>query len=161
MASRSYETLREKNILINGKNLPVQLGEWYAKCVFGLKQKKSTSQRGFDFLLDNSRVEVKVSWGNTSPAKGVKVKKTLVQLSDLCIVVYLSLNFKIREICILDSDFIIRKISGKGHTIFLKDVDIAQYFFSKSSKHIGKVSNSSGLLRFSTPELAMKIAEMF
>ena len=61
----------------------------------------------------------------------------------------------------LDSDFIIRKISGKGHTIFLKDVDIAQYFFSKSSKHIGKVSNSSGLLRFSTPELAMRIAEMF
>ena len=50
------------------------------------------------------------------------------------------MNFKIREICILDSDFIIRKISGKGHTIFLKDVDIAQYFFSKSSKHIGKVS---------------------
>ncbi|MEC7183494.1 MAG: hypothetical protein VXW15_12320 [Bdellovibrionota bacterium] len=160
-ASRSYETLREKNILINGKNLPVQLGEWYAKCVFGLKQKKSTSQRGFDFLLDDSRVEVKVSWGNTSPAKGVKIKKTLVQLSDLCIVIYLSLNFKIREICILDSDFIIRKISGKGHTIFLKDVDIAQYFFSKSSKHIGKVSNSSGLLRFSTPELAMRIAEMF
>ena len=30
-ASRSYEILRNKNILINGKNLPVQLGEWYAK----------------------------------------------------------------------------------------------------------------------------------
>ena len=38
-ASRSYEILREKNILINGKNLPVQLGEWYAKCVLDLNKR--------------------------------------------------------------------------------------------------------------------------
>ena len=160
-ASRSYSILRENNILINGKNLPVQLGEWYAKCIFGLIQKKSTSQRGFDCMLDKSRVEVKVFWGNLSPAKGVKIKKTLVQLSDYCFIIYLSLNFKIREICILDSDFILRKIADKGHTIFLKDIDISQYFFSKSSKHIDKVVNSTSLLRYSTPELAMKIAERF
>jgi hypothetical protein len=160
-ASSSYTVLREKKILINGKNFPVQLGEWYAKCIFGLIQKKSTSQRGFDFLLDKSRVEVKVFWGNLSPSKGIKIKKTLVQLSDYCFIIYMSLNFKIREICILDSDFILRKIADKGHTIFLKDSDIAQYFFSKSSKHVDKVINSSSLLRYSTPELAMKIEEMF
>ncbi|EQC52235.1 hypothetical protein M901_1149, partial [Bacteriovorax sp. DB6_IX] len=30
--NNSYEVLRSQKILFNGKKLPVQLGEWYAKC---------------------------------------------------------------------------------------------------------------------------------
>ncbi len=61
LVTKSYEILSQQQILLNGKNLPTQLGEWYCKCIFGLKQVKSTSQRGFDFVApDGRRVEVQV-----------------------------------------------------------------------------------------------------
>ena len=157
----SYQTLREMQILLNGKNLPIQLGEWYAKCIFGLHQKKSTSQRGFDFVVNDKRVEVKVHWADTSSPKGVKLRKSLVEMSDYCVIVYIAKNFMVREICFLDSDFVIRKFNSKGHTLFLKDSDLNPYFFSKSTKHLEKVVNSTSLLKFATPTLAMKIAEFF
>ena len=161
LVNKSYEVLRAQNIIMNNKNLPVQLGEWYAKAIFGLEQAKSASQRGFDFYIDGQRVEIQVEWGDKSSQKGVKVRKSLVDLSKYCIIIYVAKNFMIREICFLDSDFVMRKFSGKGHTIFLKDSDVNQYFFSTSSKHSNKVTNSSALLKYSTPQLAMKISESF
>ncbi len=158
---KNYEVLRKEQILLNGKNLPVQLGEWFAKCIFGLRQKKSTSQRGFDFYLNESRVEVKVHWSDHSSPKGIKIKKSLVDLSDFCIIMYVARNFMIREICLLDSKFILRKFSGKGHTVFLKDTDINSYFFSRSKLHYNKIANSTALLKFVTPTFAMKIVEYF
>lgn len=159
--NNNYEILRQSQILLNGKNLPVQLGEWYAKCIFGLQQKRSTSQRGFDFYIGDKRVEVKVHWKDQSSPKGVKLRKSLVELSDYSILIYVARNFMIREICFLDSDFVIRKFAGKGHTIFLKDSDVSPYFFSKSTKHLNKVVNSSALLKYASPTLALKIAEHF
>lgn len=159
--NENYEILRKSQILLNGKNLPVQLGEWYTKCIFGLQQRRSTSQRGFDFYIKESRIEVKIHWKDQSSPKGVKLRKSLVELSDFCIVMYLARNFMIREICLLDSDFVIRKFAGKGHTIFLKDSDVSPYFFSKSDKHLDKVVNSSALLKYASPTLAVKIAEKF
>ncbi|MAE59707.1 MAG: hypothetical protein CME69_12655 [Halobacteriovorax sp.] len=159
--NKSYEILRDQKILFNGKKLPVQLGEWLAKCIFGLIQKRSTSQRGFDFFIDDKRVEVKVVWGDKTSPKGVKLRKSLVDLSDYVIVIYLARNLMIREVCFLDSDFILRKFSTKGHTIFLKDVDISSYFFSKSAKHSDKVINVSALMKYSLPNLAMKLTENF
>lgn len=159
--NKSYELLRSSNILLNSKNLPVQLGEWYAKCIFGLHQKKSSSQRGFDFYMGDKRVEIKVHWSDKSSPKGVKIRKSLVELSDFCIVIYVAKNFMIREVCCLDSNFIMRKFAGKGHTIFLKDSEITQYFFSHSDKHVEKVANSSALLKYATPTFAMNIAEAY
>lgn len=156
-----YQVLRQSQILLNGKNLPVQLGEWYAKCIFGLKQEKSTSQRGFDFFIKDKRVEVKIHWTDQSSPKGVKIRKSLVELSDYCAVMYVAKNFMIREVCFLDSEFILRKFATKGHTVFLKDSDISQYFFSKSSKHLDKVANSTALLKYAAPNLAMNLAEHF
>lgn len=161
MVNKCYEILRDQQIILNGKKLPVQLGEWYAKCIFGLEQRKSASQRGFDFYIDDKRAEVKIHWGDHSSPKGVKVRKSLVDLADYCIIIYVGKNFMIREVCFLDSEFVMRKFSGKGHTIFLKDADISQYFFSNSEKHIDKVTNSSALLKYSSPVLAMKLHESF
>lgn len=159
--NKCYEILRSNHIIMNNKNLPVQLGEWYAKAIFGLEQIKSASQRGFDFHLNGKRVEIKIHWGNVSSPKGVKIRKSLVELADHCIIMYIAKNFMIREICFLDSDFVLRKFAGKGHTVFLKDTDVGQYFFSNSTKHTGKVVNSTALLKYSTPTFAMKIAESF
>ncbi len=160
VVTKSYEILSQEQILLNGKNLPTQLGEWYAKCIFGLKQVKSTSQRGFDFVVsDGKRVEVQVEWSDVSSPKGVKIKKTLVDLSDYCIIVYVAKNFMIREVCFLDSDFVSRKFSNKGHTIFLKDTDVQSYFFSKSSKHYDKIVNPITFLKYSSPHLAVKLSE--
>lgn len=156
-----YKVLKESQILLNGKNLPVQLGEWYAKSIFGLKQNKSPSQRGFDFYIDGKRVEVKVHWADSSSPKGVKLRKSLLELSHFCIIMYISRNFMIREICFLDSDFILRKFATKGHTIFLKDSDVLTYFFSKSNKHVDKVANKSALLKYAAPAFAMNIADHF
>ena len=125
IVNKCYEILGQQQILLNGKNLPTQLGEWYAKCIFGLKQVKSTSQRGFDFVAqDGKRVEVQVEWSDVSSPKGVKIKKTLVDLSDYCIIIYVAKNFMIREVCFLDSEYVSRKFSNKGHTLFLKDTDV-------------------------------------
>ena len=159
--NRNYEILREQNILFNGKKLPVQLGEWYIKCIFSIVQKKSTSQRGFDFYIGDKRVEVKVQWGDKTSPKGVKLRKSLVELSAFCIIIYLAKNLMIREICFLDAEFVGRKFSGKGHIIFLKDLDIISYFFSKSGKHKDKVVNSNALLKYSRPKFAMKLIEKF
>ncbi len=159
--NEAYQLLRGHQILMNGKNLPTQLGEWYAKCIFGLHQKKSASQRGFDFYLGDKRAEVKVHWADTSSPKGVKIRKSMVELSDCCIVIYIAKNFMLREICFLDSDFVMRKFASKGHTIFLKDPDVSPYFFSNSSKHLDKVVNSSALLKFASPNWAMKLADKF
>jgi hypothetical protein len=157
---KSYEVLSHEQILLNGKNLPTQLGEWYAKCIFGLKQVKSTSQRGFDFVMeDGKRVEIQVEWSDASSPKGVKIKKTLVDLSDYCIIIYVAKNFMIREVCFLDSEYVSRKFSNKGHTIFLKDSDVSSYFFSKSSKHFDKIINPITFLKYSSPNLAMKLSE--
>ena len=161
LVNQSYDVLRKEHIILNNKNLPIQLGEWYAKCIFGLDQIKSTSQRGFDFLLDGKRAEIKVEWGDHSSPKGVKLRKSLADLSDYSIIMYVARNFRIREICFLDSDFVLRKFGGKGHTIFLKDSDVNQYFFSRSQKHLEKVANPSALLKYSTPTFAMKLSESF
>jgi hypothetical protein len=155
-----YKILKESKVLINGKNLPVQLGEWYAKSIFGLKQIKSSSQRGFDFYThDGKKVEVKIHWQDITSPKGVKIKKSLCELSNYTIVMYVAKNFMIRDILFLDSDFVLRKFGGKGHTIFLKDGDVSGYFFSKSDKHYDKIKNKSAMLKFATPTLAMKIDE--
>ena len=53
--NQSYEQLKAENVLLNGKSFPVQVGEWLAKSIFGLKQVKSSSQRGFDFLMNGKR----------------------------------------------------------------------------------------------------------
>ncbi|MBC7711740.1 MAG: hypothetical protein H7177_00275 [Rhizobacter sp.] len=161
LINKSYEVLAQEQILLNGKNLPTQLGEWYAKCIFGLKQVKSTSQRGFDFVMgeEGKRVEIQVEWSDASSPKGVKIKKTLVDLSDYCIIIYVAKNFMIREVCFLDSEYVSRKFSNKGHTIFLKDSDVSSYFFSKSSKHFDKIINPITFLKYASPNLAMKLSE--
>lgn len=160
IVNQVYSILKNYKVLVNGKNLPIQLGEWYAKTIFGLKQLKSTSQRGFDFYLENGKkVEVKIHWHDITSLKGVKLKKSLVEMSDTTIIMYVSKNFMIRDVLLLDSDFIIRKFAGKGHTIFLKDSDVTGYFFSKSTKHFEKIVNKKALLQFSTPSLAMKLDE--
>lgn len=156
-----YKNLRDHNILINGKNLPIQIGEWYAKSIFGLKQVRSTSQRGFDFLIGNKRVEVKVHWNDKSSPKGAKIRKSLVRLSDYIVVMYVAKDFTIRDICFLDSDFVERKFDGKGHTIFLKDPDLSQYFFSNSSKHFDKIKNKTTLMKFSNPIFAVRLEGRF
>lgn len=152
-----YDNLRNHSILINGKNLPIQIGEWYAKSIFGLKQVRSSSQRGFDFLIGNKRVEVKVHWNDKSSPKGAKIRKSLVRLSDYIVVMYVAKDFTIRDICFLDSDFVERKFDGKGHTIFLKDPDLSQYFFSNSTKHFDKIKNKTTLMKFSNPMFALKL----
>ena len=157
----SYKVLREEKIIMNGKNVPVQLGEWYAKCIFGLEQRKTASQRGFDFFLEGKRVEVKAHWAEKISLKGVKLKKSLVVLSDYTMIIYLDKDFKIRDICLLDSDFIMRKFSSKGHTIFLKDEEISNYFFGQSLKHVDKVVGRSFLIRCSSSNFAVKISEYF
>jgi hypothetical protein len=161
LVNKSYEVLAQEQILLNNKNLPTQLGEWYAKCIFGLKQVKSTSQRGFDFVMgeEGKRVEIQVEWSDASSPKGVKIKKTLVDLSDYCIIIYVAKNFMIREVCFLDSEYVTRKFSNKGHTIFLKDSDVSSYFFSKSSKHFDKIINPITFLKYASPNLAMKLSE--
>lgn len=155
---KSYKLLKESHIIMNGKNLPVQLGEWYAKTIFGLKQIKSSSQRGFDFIDHNGKhVEVKVHWHDATSPKGVKVKKSLAELSDHVIIMYVAKNFMIRDIIFLDSDFVLRKYGSKGHTIFLKDSDIGNYFFSKSNKHYSKIVNKMALMKFASPNFAIKV----
>lgn len=157
---QTFQILKDHKVLMNGKNLPIQLGEWYAKIIFGLHQIKSSSQRGFDFKTENgSTVEVKVHWHDSTSPKGVKIKKSLAELSDYCIIMYVAKNFTIRDILFLDSEFILRKFDTKGHTIFLKDQDVAGYFFSKSDKHFDKVVNKTALLKFASPTLAMKLED--
>ena len=158
IVNQVYQILKDHKVLVNGKNLPVQLGEWYAKTILGLHQVKSSSQRGFDFFTpDNKKVEVKIHWQDVTSPKGVKLKRSLVEMSDYTVIMYIAKNFTIRDILLLDSDFVIRKFSGKGHTIFLKDSDIQGYFFSKSNKHYEKIKNKKALMQFSTPDFAMKV----
>lgn len=162
IVNQVYQIMKDYKVLVNGKNLPIQLGEWYGKTIFGLQQIKSSSQRGFDFHLENGKkVEVKIHWQDVTSPKGVKLKKSLVEMSDYTIIMYVAKNFMIRDILLLDSDFIIRKFAGKGHTIFLKDSDIISYFFSRSDKHYGKIVNKKALLQFASPKLAMKLDEKF
>lgn len=157
---QTFQILKDHKVLMNGKNLPIQLGEWYSKIIFGLNQIKSSSQRGFDFKTDNNKiVEVKVHWHDSTSPKGVKIKKSLAELSDFCIIIYIAKNFTIRDILFLDSEFILRKFDTKGHTIFLKDQDVAGYFFSKSDKHFDKVVNKMALLKFASPALAIKLED--
>ncbi|MDA8793150.1 hypothetical protein N9N67_07885 [Bacteriovoracaceae bacterium] len=159
VVNQIYEILKKSHVIMNGKNLPVQLGEWYAKLIFGLHQIKSSSQRGFDFYTENNKkVEVKIDWHDATGPKGVKIKKSLIELSDYTIIMYVAKNFTIRDIIFLDSDFIVRKYSTKGHTIFLKDSDVGNYFFSKSDKHLSKVVNTVALMKFSSPSFAMKLS---
>lgn len=157
---QTFQILKDHKVLMNGKNLPIQLGEWYSKIIFGLHQIKSSSQRGFDFKTEDGKVvEVKVHWHDSTSPKGVKIKKSLAELSDYCIIMYVAKNFTIRDILFLDSEFILRKFDTKGHTIFLKDQDVAGYFFSKSDKHFDKVVNKTALLKFASPTLAMKLED--
>lgn len=160
IVNQVYSILKSHKVLINGKNLPVQLGEWYAKSIFGLHQIKSSSQRGFDFIDNEGKVvEVKIHWQDVTSPKGVKLKKSLLDLSDYVIIMYVAKNFTIRDILFLDSDFVLRKFSEKGYTIFIKDTDVTSYFFSRSDKHLSKIVNMPALLKFSTPNFAMKLDE--
>lgn len=159
IVNKQFDILRKTFVIMNNKNLPVQLGEWYIKLIFGLKQVKSSSQRGFDFFNEaGKKIEVKVQWGDKSSPKGVRIKKSLVELSDICITIYVANNFMIRDILYMDSDFISRKYGSKGHAIYLKDTNVGTYFFSKSDKHFNKVHNKMALMKFASPGFAMKMA---
>lgn len=160
VVNKTYQILRDLKVLVNGKNLPVQLGEWYAKIIFGLNQIKSSSQRGFDFKTDEGKLaEVKVHWHDATSPKGVKIKKSLAELSDYCVIIYMARNFTIRDILFLDSEFVMRKFDTKGHTIFLKDQEVQNYFFSRSDKHYDKVANKTALMQFASPQLAIKLED--
>ncbi|MBL7665947.1 MAG: hypothetical protein JNM93_12500 [Bacteriovoracaceae bacterium] len=162
VVNKQFDVLHKTFVLMNNKNLPVQLGEWYIKLIFGLKQVKTSSQRGFDFFDENEKkIEVKVQWGDKSSPKGVRIKKSLIELSDRTIVVYVAKSFMIRDILYLDSDFVLRKFSSKGHAVYLKDTDVSGYFFSKSDKHFDKVINKNSLMRFASPGFAMKLSGKF
>lgn len=118
VVDKAYKSLKKYHVLMNGKNLPIQLGEWYAKSIFGLMQIKSSSQRGFDFYdHQKSRVEVKVHWNDASSPKGVKIKKSLLELSSHVIIMYISRNFMIRDILYLDSEFILRRKMGRKYVL--------------------------------------------
>lgn len=157
-----YKILKDHKVIVNGKNLPIQLGEWYAKSILGLYQKKSSSQRGFDFYThDGKKVEVKTHWMDVTSPKGVKLKRSLIEMSDFTVIIYISKNFMIREMLLLDSDFVIRKFSAKGHTIFLKDSDISSYFFSRSNKHYDKIISRPMLMKFASPKLAIQIDDNY
>lgn len=157
-----YRILKDHKVIVNGKNLPIQLGEWYAKSILGLHQRKSSSQRGFDFYThDGKKVEVKTHWMDRTSLKGVKLKRSLIDMSDYTVIMYISKNFMIREMLLLDSNFVIRKFSAKGHTIFLKDSDISSYFFSRSNKHYDKIVSRPMLMKFASANLAQKIDENF
>ncbi len=159
--NQCFQIFRKEQILLNSKNLPVQLGEWFAKSIFGLKQIKSPSQRGFDFLLDDKLVEIKVEWGDLSSLKGVKVKKSLVELSHYLIIIYLAKNLTIREIAFLESEFVLKKFADKGHTLFIKDPDVAPYSFGKVDRFDNLVGNSRSLMQYASPMFAMKLADRF
>ena len=154
---KCYQILRDQQVIINNKNLPTQIGEWYAKSIFSLRQVGSTSQRGFDFFIGDKHIEVKVHWGDRSSPKGVKVRKSLIRLSDHLVIIYVARDFTIRDICFLDSSFVEKKFDGKGHIIFLKDKDIAPYFFSRSAKHFNKVVNKMALMKFASSAFAIKL----
>lgn len=157
-----YKILKDHKVIVNGKNLPIQLGEWYAKSILGLHQKKSSSQRGFDFYTnDGKKVEVKTHWMDATSPKGVKLKRSLIEMSDYTVIMYISKNFMIREMLLLDSSFVIRKFSAKGHTIFLKDSDISSYFFSRSNKHYDKILSRPMLMKFATAKLAVQIDDNY
>ena len=83
----------------------------------------------------------------------------VMKTTHFCIIIYIAKNFTIRDILFLDSEFILRKFDTKGHTIFLKDQDVASYFFSRSDKHFDKVVNKMALLKFATPALAIKLED--
>ena len=161
LLEQAYSILFQEHILLNRKNLPVQLGEWYAKTIFGLRQFRSTSQRGFDFYQKDKRIEVKVEWGDMSSPKGVKIRKLLLEQSVFCMIIYLSDNLMIRDVCVMDSSFILKKWAGKGNTVFLRDEEILRYFFSHSRKHFDKIQDSAALLKYSSPSFAAKIFESF
>lgn len=152
----AYEELRRAHVLINSKNPPVQLGEWYAKSIFGLRQVRASSQKGFEFKLLNEFVSVNVVWGKCSP-KGIKFRKSTLESSRYCVVFFLLKNLMIRDLCFLDSDYLLRHFSGKGMSLFLKESDIASYHFSKSSKHYDKVVGKNTLLKYASPNLATQL----
>ena len=111
-------------------------------------------------MPDGKKVEVKVHRSDTSSIKGAKIKKSLVELSDYTIVMYVATNLRIRNVLLLDSEFVVRKFSSKGHNL-LKDVDVHGYFFTKSNKQFDKIINRSLLMKFATPNFAMKLDDMF
>jgi hypothetical protein len=156
-----YLQLNDQKIIINSKNFPIQLGEWYVKSIFGLKQVKSTAQKGFDFLMDGDAVEIKVNWkihSSERPSpKGLKIKKSLVGLAQSCIFIFLSQDFRIKDLCLLQSDFLLKRFPTKGHTLFIKELEIAPFLLSRSDKYLVKLKNKKTLLLFSSPQLKQKL----
>ena len=156
---QAHEMLLDGSIVHSKKDIPLQIGEWYAKSIFGLTQCQSYCERGFKFYRRNFIVEVKVVWGEI-PVRGVKVEKRRVEKSKYCLIVYLADNLKIQDICILDSSFVMKKWSNKGEFFFLRDEQISQYFFSRSTLHKNAIQNVSRLLKFSAPDFAERIEEI-
>ena len=151
---KARHMLMDERIILNKKDSPIQIGEWYAKSIFGLVQSHSTLQRGFNFYRRGIRIEVRVEWGTESSFRGVKIEKRMLELSTFCLIIYLSDQLMIRDVCIMDSVFVLKKWSGKGETIFLRDDQISQYFFTRSIKHMDKIQNVPRLLQFSSPAFA-------
>jgi len=117
---KTHQILKDHKVLINGKNLP-------------------------DFKTDDGKVvEVKVHWHDATSPKGVKIKKSLAELSDYCVIMYVAKNFTIRDILFLDSEFVLRKFDTKGHTIFLKDQDVQSYFFTHAVRESAAGDEAGG-----------------
>jgi hypothetical protein len=159
--NQQFELLKKQRILTNSKDLPTQFGEWLTKSIFGLKHRKSMSQqRGFDFEWQDKKVEVFVYWKlksqTQSSLKGLKIKKTDLHLYDICILVYLTPDFLIKDLCFLDSSYIQRKFASKGHSLFIQEEEIQMYFFTRSSKHYDKIINEKTLLTFASSSFLSK-----
>jgi hypothetical protein len=156
-----YQILHKEKVLLNNKHLTTQLGEWYARAIFGIIPKKSISVRGFDFFLENIPVEIKVAWPEKTSPKGIRILKSSMENSTFLIIIYLTRNFLIRDILFLDSKQYLFNLDVRGETIFVKESSIKKFLFSKSDYFFDRVVNSNALLKFATPTLAIKLGNLF
>ena len=103
------QRLRELDV-IRSERFVGEIGEWLAETIFGGKRVKSTSQKGYDIIRGELRVQVKThAKGDENNARWTEFKYEMGQFDEFLIIV-MSKELKLKEVYKIPEKIVFTKI---------------------------------------------------
>lgn len=103
------KSLRELDV-IRSERLVGEIGEWLAESIFGGERAKSSSQKGYDLIIDSKKYQIKThAKGDKNNARWTQFKYNKGEF-DFFIIIVMSKEFYLKEVYRIDEEILFSRI---------------------------------------------------
>ena len=103
------KSLRELDV-IRSERLVGEIGEWLAESIFGGERAKSSSQKGYDLIIDSKKYQIKThAKGDKNNARWTQFKYNKGEF-DFFIIIVMSKEFYLKEVYCIDEEILFSRI---------------------------------------------------